>query len=447
MCDKRPLGDTPPRSASDAGWRPSRYNIGARIPDDPQGRIAVVNLLRDTVAAYAPLELAPIGMLDELPETHPAIAMLARRGLIVNFDELAGMEMLGRTACAGDSRVCLTICPTMGCNFDCPYCFEDHRAGKMSAEVQDDVVALAKRLVDACAPKVLYVSWYGGEPLLAPDIIENLSERLIRLAEESGATYVAKAISNGYLLSPDVCAMLERARVGELQVTLDGLGAAHDATRHLANGRPTFERIVENLTRPGLPFLVKVRNNVHANNLDEVDELRLFVERMAAESGNDLRYYPSLVFQNERSRRRGSEVAFATEECAARVLLEQAEPVKGMRPLPCGAGNLWEVGIDPSGRLYKCWEVVDKPEYSFGTAHDWDPANPLYTASDPDVLVRYVNGSAPQKYEECMRCLWLPLCAGGCPNVQLDGSRSPCLPFKDMPEEYALARLRWAHAT
>ncbi len=69
----------------------------------------------------------------------------------------------------------LTICTTMGCNFDCPYCFENHKAGKMSAEVQDDVVALAERMLDAAQRKALSVTWFGGEPLLAPDVIEALS--------------------------------------------------------------------------------------------------------------------------------------------------------------------------------------------------------------------------------------------------------------------------------
>lgn len=69
----------------------------------------------------------------------------------------------------------------MVCNFDCPYCFEDHFAGKMSEEVQDDVVALAERMLEASGTKDLHVTWFGGEPLLAPDIIESLSARLIVL--------------------------------------------------------------------------------------------------------------------------------------------------------------------------------------------------------------------------------------------------------------------------
>lgn len=37
----------------------------------------------------------------------------------------------------------------------------------MSPEVQDDVVALAGRMLDASGAKDVDVSWFGGEPLLA----------------------------------------------------------------------------------------------------------------------------------------------------------------------------------------------------------------------------------------------------------------------------------------
>ena len=434
---------TPARTASEAGWRISRYNLGASIPGDDHGRMVVVNLLRNSCKAYAPFELAAMSMLDELPETHPLVRRLAQRGLIVNFDELAATELFTRAACAGARRTCLTICPTMGCNFDCPYCFEGHRPGMMAQAVQDDVVALAGRMLEASGARALLVTWFGGEPLLAPGVIESLSGRLASLAKGRGAEYRASIVTNGYLLSAEVAELLGRCRVSSAQVTLDGVGPAHDATRHLAGGGPTFERILENISRPGLPFEIVLRQNVHAGNLDEVERLGDLLRQVAARSGNRITHAPQLVFDYAGIRRCESPVDVLERSSAADLLLGSRRLPGGLRPIPCGAGNLWEVAVDSEGRLHKCWESVDKPQLSFGNARDWDPSDPVYSASDPDNLTRYINEAVPQRHEECVECPWLPLCAGGCPNSRLSGQEGrACLPYKDRPEDYVLARWR-----
>ena len=104
----------------------------------------------------------------------------------------------------------------------------------------------------------------------------------------------------------------------------------------------------------------------------------------------------------------------------------------------CGAHSIWSVGVDEKGNLQKCWEAVDKPGISFGTAHDWDPADPLTTASSPDNLTMYLNTACPVPDDECRECVWLPHCVGGCPHRRLFDSRQ-CVAFKDEPEAYVLA--------
>jgi hypothetical protein len=93
--------------------------------------------------------------MERLDEHHPAVERFAKRGIIVRFDEKEALETIGRAACAASQGVGLTICPTMNCNFDCPYCFETHRPGRMSAEVQDDAVNLARRMMEAMAEMAL----------------------------------------------------------------------------------------------------------------------------------------------------------------------------------------------------------------------------------------------------------------------------------------------------
>lgn len=107
----------------------------------------------------------------------------------------------------------------------------------MTPEVQDDVVAFAARMLDAANAKELTITWFGGEPLMATDVIEALSPRLIEVAEERGCKYEAWIFTNGHLLSQSVVDLLLRCRVTYVHIPLDGVGATNDATRRLVGGR------------------------------------------------------------------------------------------------------------------------------------------------------------------------------------------------------------------
>ena len=424
--------------AGEAPWHASRYNVEAQLPGSD--KTVMVNLLRGTCHEITSLERYLLSVVEELDGNHPALALLARHGLIANFDERAALEATARIECARPSAIGLTICPTLACNFACPYCFEDRAPGFMSDEVQDDVVALAGRMLEASGAKEIQINWFGGEPLLAPGIIESLSERILALARSWGVAYNASIVTNGYLLTQGIADMLGRMEVHSALVTLDGLGAAHDATRHLAGGGATFERIVSNLRDLSLPFVVNVRHNVHVGNYDQVAGLRAFVGQLAEESGNDLRYYPATVWSSEASEGRGENLGVVCGGAELDVRLQQDSDRFGRGQARfCSASCLWGVGIDPVGRLFKCWEAVDKSRYSFGTAHEWDPRDPLATADHPDLLSCYLNMANPLPDGECRECVWLPICAGGCPHERLFHGKRRCLPYRDDPAAFVMA--------
>ena len=127
------------------------------------------------------------------------------------------------------------------------------------------------------------MTWFGGEPLLAVDVIEGLSKRLISLAEEYHAGYEAEIVTNGYLMDRKNIEILERCRVKKCQITIDGIGDANDATRHLAGGGPTFDRIIRNIREKRIPFQVSIRQNVQESNVEEIPRVREFVRHLREE--------------------------------------------------------------------------------------------------------------------------------------------------------------------
>ena len=434
------IADRSPKTLKDSGWRLSRYNLFARIPGTNMH--AGVNLYKGICASYSLPEMYLYSEAEKLPVEHPIFQRFRESGLITNHDEREALYAAGRMSTAFGETVTLTIAPTMGCNFDCPYCFEQHRPGKMTSKVQDAVAALAERMLKISRAKTLRVTWFGGEPFLATDVVESLSQKLLTVSEAYGASYRANIITNGYLLDQATVDLLGRLHVSKMQITLDGIQKTHDATRHLAGGSGTFDRIVHNLRTLHIPFAVHIRQNLHSGNEADREPLEALVREISEESGNDLQYFSFYVRENPASTDRDSKIDFLR----GRARLEEGlrRDVSGFRLTNghfCGASQLFSVGIDEEGRLYKCWENIHQPEFSFGTAETWDPEDPVRSASFPDQLTCYINAALPFDDEECRECVWLPVCMGGCPLFRLRGAKE-CVAYKEEPEAYVLALYR-----
>ena len=173
---------------------------------------------------------------------------LLENGIYVedDFNEMDFLKYFHYKTKFSNETLYLTIAPTLDCNFACPYCYENRRKGKMTQEIQDAIVDFVEDAISK-GTKKLDISWYGGEPLLYPDIVESLSRRINDLAQRSGCTVSMHMVTNGYLLTEPIVEMLDEVGVSRIQITLDGLKNYHDVRRPLRNGAGTFDKIIENL--------------------------------------------------------------------------------------------------------------------------------------------------------------------------------------------------------
>jgi uncharacterized protein len=169
----------------------------------------------------------------------------------------------------------LIIFPTEQCNFRCTYCYEDFEIGRMSPTV----VAGVKRLVTRRAGDLerLQISWFGGEPLAAKAIVVDLSGFFTQLAKEHpGMVYDAIMTTNGYALTLDLAKQLRELGVRGYQVSLDGFGHQHDATRRKVDGTGTFDQIWANLLslqESELDIEVIIRVHFMPSNVQRLDDL------------------------------------------------------------------------------------------------------------------------------------------------------------------------------
>lgn len=185
----------------------------------------------------------------------------------------------------------LIIMPTEKCNFRCAYCFEDFKIRKMTTEVTEGVKNLIRNRANDL--KVLEVSWFGGEPLLAPDIIKEI---MLTIKEEQkkpdnkNLTLIGEMVTNGFLLKPELLKTLVELGITYYQISFDGDKESHDKLRVLADGRPTFDEIWTNMVeahKTDMQFDIQIR--IHANELNS-ESTKQFMQRIAVELGGDIRF-------------------------------------------------------------------------------------------------------------------------------------------------------------
>ena len=160
------------------------------------------------------------------------------------------------------SVLSLTIAPTLDCNFGCPYCFEGQAKPKlrMPQTTMRAMIEFIKGLATEDT-KDLFVTWFGGEPLLAlPQITEITQLLKSELLEPQAISYDASIITNGYGLTGKVAARLRDLGITLAQVTLDGTAPFHDARRFLrVNHGGTFNQILVGRRPPRAVAFVEPR--------------------------------------------------------------------------------------------------------------------------------------------------------------------------------------------
>jgi len=184
-------------------------------------------------------------------------------------------------------RLHLIIHITQDCNFRCVYCYMEHTTIMINEDVQKGIVNFLKKNIHKYSS--VFVSWFGGEPLLGIDIIENLSSEFIKICKEMRKSYIAMITTNGYLLTAKNMQRLIKVRVFSVQLSIDGFKETHDVQRPFKDGSPTFDQIMTNL--------LAIRDYVDNRFLSII--LRVNVSKKHSNSLTDFYNYLDDLFKND----------------------------------------------------------------------------------------------------------------------------------------------------
>lgn len=400
----------------------SRYNTWV----EREGKHYVHNgisgaLLRVSARDYKTLRRFLDGKV--VPECRPSfLADLIQGRMLVTdeADELAFLAQRYSASRHNSKQLGLTIVTSLGCNFDCPYCFEDKHASTMRTDVQDAIVDYVRDRLPLLSD--LRVDWFGGEPLVGKSALLALSDRFVSLCAAGGVKFHASVITNGYLLDQKTCEELRQRGVRHAQISLDGPPQVHDRMRPLANGGGTFARIVENLRHAIRYMEITIRINVDQENVRSAEGL---LQILAAEGlSGKLRVYlgqltgiddgspaPSVSYAGccmTKPQFAQAELAFT--EMATRYGFA-SKGLPGPKTTPCTAVRESDLVIGSEGELYKCYLSVGNPNEVIGNIRDYRNTN-----SRVNKWLAY----KPYENAECRECIALPVCMGGCAHHAFD---------------------------
>lgn len=349
------------------------------------------------------------------------------------LDELKYLEIIYEKSKKNSSKLNLTILPTLSCNFNCYYCYQNKKNENLKIEVLSGILKLVSERADTVDQ--INVSWYGGEPLLLSNRIYTLSKELKRITDKHKISYNAGLISNCYLLTPHIADKLFEAGLKRLQVTYDGPREYHDKIRNF-HGKPSFDIITENIKHALNQWEITLRVNVSRDNYHLIPILL----KQLVESG--LNKVNAIDFSPLNSGRTiDSNLISSSDFEEYRVELLKTAFYLGFNisfPLtprfkPCSAITHGTFVIEPNGSVKKCWNDVG--DYTKNIGFLSSNGLELIQNKEHDDWLNY----NPFVNQDCKDCFVLPCCLGGCPWVVLNNNppaKSLCLKSKSKYGDY-----------
>lgn len=402
-------------------WVPSRFNLPVDLPHQRKAVLntftgALVVLAEETWRQY----LASGRQLrSDQAEGAEGLALLQSQGFLVpqGVNELDVVRLHYLSENFSDSRLGVTVVPTLACNLRCSYCFEGTAqtpgvarawTKKRENQVVQHIAAAAsgKKAIDIC--------WFGGEPLLAIKTISRVSSLLIPACKQAGMSYSATLVTNGTLLSRDAVNALEKCRLRYIQVTVD-IPAAEKRDRR---GRNTVEAVLDNLAFAARRIPLHLRINLGRDEPAEFDRLyEALIRRKLHQHLTKMHIAHILVPE---CGPRGCRFAAMPYPIYAQVSTRERRRAKASRlpindtcrpeAIGCSATTRHSMVIGPDGLLYKCPQDVGLAERSYGSVETGTPTNLANLV--PWVMYDWL------QYERCAECPVLPGCGGGCPHLQ-----------------------------
>ncbi len=340
------------------------------------------------------------------------ISMLYQLGFL-QIDNRNSKEKLGewfkKIQC--DSKtMSLTITTTLACNFDCPYCIQgtNHPAVNMDLATCEDLLRFIEREYVYKPFKELFITYYGGEPLLNVNAIKFFQSKLSKFCNKNKILFRSHLITNGTLVT-NFKDQLTKLKISSIKVTLDGIPEYHNKTRYYKNRKPSFNDIIDAIQQIPKGVDVYVGSNFCDDNYIGIKALPEFLYNSKIyhkiKQFNSKPVLQLKAIELSRSDRLTCTL-FSDKNLRCWEAIHNNCDVFNLPTINytnkslCSYYRKRDITISPDGKIYPCPSFMNSDDYCIGSIYDTHSL----LEQCPDIPF--------DPY--CSNCAYFPLCGGGC---------------------------------
>lgn len=309
----------------------------------------------------------------------------------------------------------LNLIITHECNLTCTYCYKktDPCKGHMSNQVAQRSAAFAQKEIEKNDINTLFVSLYGGEPLVNRKVLDYALKELRTVCDQCGTTLTVKLFSNGTLLQKEFLEALSVNPIADIHLTFDAPESLHHQRRIYPDGKSSFDAVLRGaqlVEDMGINLILRI--NISPSNLDIVPFLQklrdhniknahLYLGMAEPRMDYCTHYYSTYGYPGS------ADVFCDVAHTAAKAGVHVLPPGIGLHFSMCAStlGYIHMVNVD--GTVYPCMSLIGRPEHAVGVLQRDG------TLSKTPVYSTWLSRT-PLTIPQCKECILLPRCMGGC---------------------------------
>lgn len=317
---------------------------------------------------------------------------------------------------------------TQACNFRCAYCFR-HLEGHSKTISDENLEKIVHYLADYCKKydqREINIQPWGGEPLIAWDKICRMQD----MFSEQGIRTIITIESNAGLVTEEIAKEAHRRKI-RIGVSIDGTREVHNMHRSLANGSPSFEKMMQGmqnlrnhgaglrhgiisvLTRYSLPHLEEILEfyavelKIDRFKMNIVKDSPVMKDKNLCLSNEEIADYQVRLLRKltELNRRGYPIVELNVLDKLQNLLMRNKSNICISRGCQ---GGVKMIAIDQEGLIFPC-DITDYKEEAVGSVHEGEDLVEMLAKAHRERDFFHEKKSA-----QCASCPWWFFCKGGC---------------------------------